>query len=434
MTDPSQVEADALLARRLQEEEYMSVDWNADDDIPSPAPLRHPDVAARGPHSTTSTAPTNPIAEVFRRFGVSQTPVERRPEPSFDDVLFNMMRRMPGPDRQTRSFGNDRPDRPEPFMQGQRRSGILDIGSGRTLRDQGHSRDPIDDGPAQSPLDILVSMLQRYSGSLGSSQLQGSTRAYGRPSRANPHLNSNFPDATTDLDDGANPLESGREAPWPSFSDRRESSFRPPSATFDAMMENMLSEMVDRRLNESDARDVRLRGTRARPGTGQPPFYGPSGARNETAQPGAFVPEERLGYDDLLALFRGMLNHRGTPTTGETYEDFMDLIERMGNVNRSATDTEINSLPTHQYKPPKGTLSQGRSATAGASSSARKEDDESEDIKCSICLGDYEPNEEVKHMLCGHMFHSDCLDRWLKINRTCPICKQSLRDGDGPSA
>ena len=29
---------------------------------------------------------------------------------------------------------------------------------------------------------------------------------------------------------------------------------------------------------------------------------------------------------------------------------------------------------------------------------------------CSICLGEFESNEMVKELLCGHCYHSDCLD------------------------
>lgn len=42
---------------------------------------------------------------------------------------------------------------------------------------------------------------------------------------------------------------------------------------------------------------------------------------------------------------------------------------------------------------------------------------------CTICLGDYEPGEELRLLPCGHCFHAECVDAWLQINRICPICK-----------
>jgi hypothetical protein len=55
-------------------------------------------------------------------------------------------------------------------------------------------------------------------------------------------------------------------------------------------------------------------------------------------------------------------------------------------------------------------------------------DEESEDRKscCSICLSDYKESEVVRVIPnCGHMFHTDCIDQWLRSHATCPICRIS---------
>ena len=45
---------------------------------------------------------------------------------------------------------------------------------------------------------------------------------------------------------------------------------------------------------------------------------------------------------------------------------------------------------------------------------------------CSICLADY---KEVDMVLllpnCGHFFHDKCVDQWLKLRPTCPICRDT---------
>ncbi|KAF9975631.1 hypothetical protein BGZ73_000645 [Actinomortierella ambigua] len=48
--------------------------------------------------------------------------------------------------------------------------------------------------------------------------------------------------------------------------------------------------------------------------------------------------------------------------------------------------------------------------------------------RCSICLCEYEDEEELRHMPCNHFFHRECLDEWLKLKRTCPLCKYDIQD------
>ncbi|XP_024958753.1 putative RING-H2 finger protein ATL21A isoform X1 [Cynara cardunculus var. scolymus] len=49
-----------------------------------------------------------------------------------------------------------------------------------------------------------------------------------------------------------------------------------------------------------------------------------------------------------------------------------------------------------------------------------------DDGTCAICLSDYEPKEEVRTIPeCNHYFHAECIDEWLKLNATCPVCRFS---------
>jgi hypothetical protein len=45
---------------------------------------------------------------------------------------------------------------------------------------------------------------------------------------------------------------------------------------------------------------------------------------------------------------------------------------------------------------------------------------------CCICLARYADNDELRLLPCGHFFHKDCVDKWLKINALCPLCKAEL--------
>lgn len=47
--------------------------------------------------------------------------------------------------------------------------------------------------------------------------------------------------------------------------------------------------------------------------------------------------------------------------------------------------------------------------------------------ECCICLGDFAEGEQLRKLPgCGHLFHIDCIDKWLEEHKTCPLCVQSV--------
>ncbi|XVF53072.1 hypothetical protein PTKIN_Ptkin05aG0070200 [Pterospermum kingtungense] len=47
------------------------------------------------------------------------------------------------------------------------------------------------------------------------------------------------------------------------------------------------------------------------------------------------------------------------------------------------------------------------------------------DNTCSICLSKYKAKEKIRTIPdCGHYFHADCIDEWLKRNAACPVCRK----------
>ncbi|KAG8390816.1 hypothetical protein BUALT_Bualt01G0122900 [Buddleja alternifolia] len=43
---------------------------------------------------------------------------------------------------------------------------------------------------------------------------------------------------------------------------------------------------------------------------------------------------------------------------------------------------------------------------------------------CSICLADYKDTDLLRLLPdCGHIFHLNCIDPWLILHPTCPICR-----------
>ncbi|KAK1558824.1 hypothetical protein Q3G72_007117 [Acer saccharum] len=45
---------------------------------------------------------------------------------------------------------------------------------------------------------------------------------------------------------------------------------------------------------------------------------------------------------------------------------------------------------------------------------------------CSICLSEYCSKETIRCIPeCKHCFHADCIDEWLRLNSSCPLCRNS---------
>lgn len=45
---------------------------------------------------------------------------------------------------------------------------------------------------------------------------------------------------------------------------------------------------------------------------------------------------------------------------------------------------------------------------------------------CHICLDSVEEDNTLVQIKCGHLFHQQCIHTWLKLKRTCPICRCEL--------
>ncbi|KAL3650866.1 hypothetical protein CASFOL_007269 [Castilleja foliolosa] len=101
--------------------------------------------------------------------------------------------------------------------------------------------------------------------------------------------------------------------------------------------------------------------------------------------------------------------------------------------NRGATQDSINSLPTYKFKVKKNKSGKGKenSLTAGeigivAAGTEKERAISGEDAVCCICLSKYVNNDELRELPCSHFFHKDCVDKWLKINASCPLCKAEV--------
>ena len=49
-------------------------------------------------------------------------------------------------------------------------------------------------------------------------------------------------------------------------------------------------------------------------------------------------------------------------------------------------------------------------------------------IECSICLENIDYEEDIRFIqpCCKQVYHTECIERWVWENQSCPICKESL--------
>ncbi|CAG2184061.1 unnamed protein product [Oppiella nova] len=95
----------------------------------------------------------------------------------------------------------------------------------------------------------------------------------------------------------------------------------------------------------------------------------------------------------------------------ENYEALLSLAERLGEAKpRGLARSDIEQLPSYRYKPENA--------------------HESDQTTCVVCMCDFEAKQNLRVLPCAHEFHVRCVDKWLKTNRTCPICRgdASLND------
>ncbi len=48
--------------------------------------------------------------------------------------------------------------------------------------------------------------------------------------------------------------------------------------------------------------------------------------------------------------------------------------------------------------------------------------------KCPICLVKYKSSDIIKEFSCKHIFHKNCIFKWLKTSNLCPLCKYDITD------
>ena len=46
--------------------------------------------------------------------------------------------------------------------------------------------------------------------------------------------------------------------------------------------------------------------------------------------------------------------------------------------------------------------------------------------ECPICKEMYQEDEVIKELYCGHIYHTQCIERWLQQEKKCPCCNTEI--------
>ncbi|XP_068334436.1 E3 ubiquitin-protein ligase At1g63170-like isoform X2 [Pyrus communis] len=104
---------------------------------------------------------------------------------------------------------------------------------------------------------------------------------------------------------------------------------------------------------------------------------------------------------------------------------------------RGATVESINALPTYKFKLKENESNDDQEGNLGsecgllAAGTEKEREISGEDAVCCICLAKYADDDELRELPCLHVFHVECVDKWLKINASCPLCKGEVGESSG---
>ncbi|AQK97634.1 putative E3 ubiquitin-protein ligase HIP1 [Zea mays] len=93
-----------------------------------------------------------------------------------------------------------------------------------------------------------------------------------------------------------------------------------------------------------------------------------------------------------------------------TYEELVELGDRIGYVNTGLREDEIARSLRKAKHPSFGSLRFAAEV----------------ERKCTICQEEFQSNEEMGRLVCGHSYHVLCIKQWLSQKNTCPVCKTAV--------
>ena len=128
--------------------------------------------------------------------------------------------------------------------------------------------------------------------------------------------------------------------------------------------------------------------------------------------------------------------------TSSTIEDLVNSIFLTANFRRfihTMTDDVIEEIITQslqdlEYDSYYNYGSFGTTEAVGGEEEEKREIEfttsqynvESSIKECSICLVDFEENDDIANLTCKHIFHKNCIVEWSNRKAECPNCREPI--------
>ena len=96
------------------------------------------------------------------------------------------------------------------------------------------------------------------------------------------------------------------------------------------------------------------------------------------------------------------------------------------NVNRGLNQATIRSLPSTRITSDGNSNNTNEDDSNNNSNYSHHSNSNSSNSDCAICIDTFQTGQYRKTLPCLHSFHSKCIDKWLRSNGSCPICKHKI--------
>jgi len=129
-------------------------------------------------------------------------------------------------------------------------------------------------------------------------------------------------------------------------------------------------------------------------------------------------PPEQMPFEQFLMMmdstFSYMPQQAQAPSLAnyqfQNYEALLGLAQQLADSKpKGLSKSEIDQLPLYHY-------------TSDIKHS------EISQTSCVVCMCEFENRQRLRVLQCNHEFHSKCIDKWLKVNRSCPVCRADAVD------